>query len=177
MTCGVQASLAVLGFIGSSCYNCSICLYYLVIITTFNKKDDYIRRKLELWFHSISILAPLVLCTIMLVTHSFNGPTGGICFLNPYIPPHCIGYEVGEIPRGYNIPCGRGGEDDGHVKLRTFTILVGNVTILGIAPAIMTVSMITMYRSVAKIEKQIQNYGVGALRLRASLAAQNQPQF
>ena len=109
------------------------------------------------------------MCTILLATHSLNGPNGGICFFEPYTPPHCIGYEVGEIPRGYTIPCGRGGED-GHAKLRNFTVLVGNITILGISPLIIGASMITMYRSVSKVEKQMQNYGVGALRQKASLA-------
>jgi hypothetical protein len=91
--------------------------------------------------------------------------------VEPYTPPHYIGsYEVGEIPRGYNIPCGRGGEEDYHAKLRKITILICNIITLGVAPVIIGASMITMYRSVAKIEKQMQNYGVGALRLRALLA-------
>jgi hypothetical protein len=115
-TCDAQGFL--ISFLGgvSALYNCSICFYYLAIIT-YNKKYDYIRGKLEPWFHGISILAPLASIVIMSITRAFNGPDGGTCYGEPYTPPHCIGYEVGEIPRGYSISCGRGSKNDDHAEL------------------------------------------------------------
>jgi hypothetical protein len=148
-----------------------VCFYYLVIIT-YNQKFDYIEKKLEPWFHGISILSPAVVDGILLATNTFNGPNGGVCFPEPHYPPHCIGYKTGEIPTRYSIPCGgRGGEEDGHAKLRTITVLVAYFWILIIAPLIILVTMVMMYRSVTKIENRMQNYGLSALRLRTTPAA------
>jgi hypothetical protein len=151
-------------------YNCSICFYYLAIIT-YNKKRDYIRRKLEPWFHGISILFPLVYNAILLAIRAFNGPNGGSCFVDPYVPPHCIGYDVGEIPSGYSIPCGRGGEEDDNAMLRSITSTTAYVLVLIVVPGVIVGTMITMYRSVSKTEEKMRKYGVGALRLRTKLVA------
>jgi hypothetical protein len=167
VTCDAQ------GFVGSYMagvsvgYTCSICFYYLAIIS-YNKKFDSIRRNLEPWFHGISILFPLIICVILLATNTFNSPFGGTCYPEPYYPPHCIGYEAGDIPKGYSIPCGRGGESDDHAELRTKAMFVGCVWVLFIPPVIILVTMTNMFWSVSKVEKKMQNYGVGALRLRAS---------
>jgi hypothetical protein len=58
-TCTAQGFLITAGANIVAMYNCSICFYYLSIIR-YNKKDEYIRDKLEPWFHGISILFPLV---------------------------------------------------------------------------------------------------------------------
>jgi hypothetical protein len=169
-TCDAQGFLVIFANGVSVCYNCSVCFYYLGIIT-YNKKYDYIEKKLEPWFHGISILLPLTYSAILLATNAFNGSNGGVCFADPYAPPHCIGYEVGDIPEGYSIPCGRGGPLDGHAKLRTIALFGALLLALIIAPATIVITMTSMFRSVAKIEKRMQNYGVSALRLRTALAA------
>jgi len=169
-TCDAQGFLISFAILSSLCYNCSICFYYSAIIT-YNKKDDYIRSKLEPWFHGISIIFPLVFSVILLATNAYNGPNGGTCYMDSHAPPHCIGYEAGDIPEGYSIPCWRGGKDDGHAKLRAVSNATGLISGMIIAPVIMVVTMTSMYRSVTKIEKQMQNYGVGALRLRTAPAA------
>jgi hypothetical protein len=99
-TCDAQGVLLTFGIGISLNYNCCICFYYLAIIT-YNKKHDYIRRKLEPGFHGISILFPLVINVILLTTNAFNGRGGGVCNVREYNPPHCIGYEAGDIPEGY----------------------------------------------------------------------------
>ena len=170
-TCSVLGSLSMYAVFVSVCYNCSVCFYYFAIITC-NKKYDYIRRKLETWFHGISILLPLVMCVILLATNSYNGSGGGVCFPDPHNPPHCIGYKVGVIPKGYSIPCGRGGENDGYAELRANTLYGGFLFLLFVAPATILVTMVAMFRSVSNIEKQMQKYGVRALRSRTALAAQ-----
>ena len=76
-TCDAQGFLITFANGISLLYNCSICLYYLAIIT-YNKKSDYIKKKLEPWFHGISILLPLVDCVITgLATNACNGTNGG----------------------------------------------------------------------------------------------------
>jgi uncharacterized membrane protein len=169
-TCDAQGFLTTFAIGVSASYNCSVCFYYLAIIT-YNKKFDYIEKKLEPWFHGISILIPLVVCVIALATNTFNGIDGGACYAHSHDPPNCIGYKTGEIPKGYSIPCGRGGEEDGHAKLRTIALLVGHFWVLIISPLIILVTMVMMYRSVTKIENRVQKYGVGSLRLRTTPAA------
>jgi hypothetical protein len=169
-TCDAQGFLIHLAACVSVGYTCSVCFFYLAIIT-YNKKRDYIQKKLEPWFHGISILFPMVINGILLATHSFNGADGGQCDMLPHIPPHCIGYEAGHIPKGYSIPCGRGGEHDGHARFRAILLYMGFAEVLIIAPAIILLTMTMMFRSVAKIEKKMEQYGVRALRFRATLVA------
>jgi hypothetical protein len=169
-TCDAQGYLINFAVTISVGYNCSICFYYLAIIT-YNKRYDYIRKKLEPWFHGISISSSLVSSVILLVTNTFNGPSGGHCFMEPHAPPHCIGYQAGYIPKGYSIPCWRGGENYGQAELRTIVRSGGLLLALIIAPVIIVVTMGSMFRSVSRIEKQMQNYGVGALRFRTIPAA------
>jgi hypothetical protein len=169
-TCDAQGFLITFCGAVSVGYNCSICFYYLAIIT-YNKKFDYIEQKLEPWFHGVSISIPLVYTVIRLATNTFNGPNGGTCLLDPHDPPHCIGYEAGDIPEGYSIPCGRGGENDGLADLRSITGQVAFFWVLIIAPIIILVTMVRMFRSVAKVAKQIQKRGASALPLRTSSSA------
>jgi hypothetical protein len=169
-TCDAQGFLIWFAASVSVGYNCSVCFYYLAIIS-YNKKFDYIEKKLEPWFHGISILCPLVIITIALARNVFNGPNGGICFGEPYFPPHCIGYEVGDIPEGYSIPCGRGADEDGHASLQSIALYVGFFLILIIAPLTILVTMAMMFRSVIEIENRMHNYGVNALRLITTPAA------
>jgi uncharacterized membrane protein len=113
----------------------------------------------------------MVVCAILLATKAFNG-TAGTCI--PYIddpPPHCIGYEAGAIAEGCNIPCGRGGENDGLAELRAIALFGSYFWMLIIAPITILVTMASIFRSVTNIEKQMKNYGVGALRLRTTPAA------
>jgi hypothetical protein len=55
--------------------------------------------------------------------------------------------------------------------LRKITILTAYSINLIVVPGVIVVTMIAMYRSVSKIEQQMRNYGVGALRLRTKPAA------
>jgi hypothetical protein len=55
--------------------------------------------------------------------------------------------------------------------LRTISGLSAFSLVLFVVPCVIVFTMITMYRSVSKIEQQMRNYGVGALRLRTKLVA------
>jgi hypothetical protein len=165
VTCDAQGFLVTFAVSASVGYNCSVCFYYLAIIT-YNKKYAYIEKKLEPWFHGISILFPLLIGVILLATNGYNGPNGASCYPDSHNPPHCIGYETGDVPKGYSIPCGRGGEE-----IQTATMIIAVFWLILIAPIIILVTMVRMFRSVAKIEKRMLKYGVNALRLRTTPAA------
>jgi hypothetical protein len=162
-SCDAQGFLYVVGFATSSLYNCSLCFYYLAIIK-YSKKEDYIRNKLEPWFHGISIILPLVSGVILLAAKAFNSGSYDVCLLAQSKPPHCIGYENGYTPKGYNIPCGRGDLND-KPFLHAIAI-VGHFIVLASAPIVVLWTMLLMYRTVLKIEKRMQRYGVRVLRAR-----------
>ena len=159
-TCDAQGFLVFAGTGVASVYNCSICLYYLSIIR-YNKKDAYIRSKLEPWFHGISIIIPFVISFVLLAMKGQNfGKT--MCFVGPNYPPHCIGYESGDTPNGFSIPCGRG--DGGENPILYLVMGISGIGfVLIITPIVIVGTMLLMYRSVTKIERKIQRYGVGSL--------------
>jgi hypothetical protein len=163
-TCTVQGFLYTLGVNIVAVYNCSICLYYLAIIR-YNKNDEYIRNKLEPWFHGIAIVIPLVCGFIFIAMKGYNG-NEPVCSIRPNDPPHCIGYESGDTPVGFNIPCGRGDGGENPI-LYLVTLIVGFGSLLIITPTVIVVTMLPMYMSVSKIEKRMRNYGVSTLRLDA----------
>ena len=161
----VQGFFLTVGIVIASFYNnCVICLYYLSIIT-YNKKDDYIKRKLEPWFHGVPIVSAIVIgITGVIVKQYNNDGIGGLCYTRSYHPPHCRGVANGIIPEGFTVPCGRGDTESGNLFEQIIYLVPRTIT-----PAIIVGSMmVTMYRTVRKIERKMFNYGVRALRLRAS---------
>ena len=162
-TCTAQGFLIAVGFITTNLYNCSICLYYLSIIR-YNKKDEYIRNKLEPWFHGISIIFPLAGGFVAIAMKAYN-VKDSVCFFQTFDAPHCIGYENGDTPEGFSIPCGRGDGGENPI-LYLVTSIVGFGSVLIVTPTVIIGTMLLMYRSVSKIEKNMRNYGVGALRLK-----------
>jgi hypothetical protein len=164
-TCTAQGFLVAIGFIAAALCNCSICVYCLAIVK-YNKKDGYIRNKLEPWFHGISIIIPLVFGIILMTMMGYNVYESGACFVVPNDPPHCIGYENGDTPKGFSIPCGRGDGGENTILYRVNSI-VGFGSVLIITPTAIVGTMLILYRSVSKIEQRMQNYGVSALRLNA----------
>ena len=164
-TCTTQGFLVATGFTVATSYNCCICFYYLSIIK-YNKKDEYIQKKLEPWFHGVSILFPLAMGSVALGMKGYNTihNAGPICFLNPNNPPHCIGRDSGVTPDhehfSISIPCGRG---DGLVNLIALHIL--RLFSLAFSAIIIVGTMFLMYRKVAKIEKKLQKYGARALHI------------
>jgi hypothetical protein len=163
-TCTAQGFLITAGANIVAMYNCSICFYYLSIIR-YNKKDEYIRDKLEPWFHGISILFPLVVGFIFMTMKAYNVNDSN-CFLRQNDPPHCIGYESGETPEGFSIPCGRGDGEENPILYLVTSIAVHGTGLI-VTPIVIVGTMMLIYRSVSKIEKNMRNYGVGALRLKA----------
>ena len=163
-TCTASGFLRYVGLVMAALYNCSMCFYYLSIIK-YNKKDEYIKDKLEPWFHFISISYALAIGFIGLANKGFNNSFyGGACAATPYNPPHCKDYENGAIPDGFTIPCGRGdtASGAGHLSQGIMYFLLVSVT-----PVIIFGTMFSMYKTVRNIEQKMKTYGAGALRLRA----------
>ena len=85
---------------------------------------------------------------------NLNSNLGGYCTWPTYDPPHCIGYENGEVREGFNIPCGRGHD----VAVTFWTVCFFGCYF--IAPIIVGVSLGIMYRTALKQERQMRRYGV-----------------
>jgi hypothetical protein len=83
----------------------------------------------------------------------------GVCFFHQNDDaPHCIGYESGDTPEGFNtIPYGRGDGGENPILSSITLITAGGSTLIGI-PTVIVVTMLLMYRSVSKVEQRMQNY-------------------
>jgi hypothetical protein len=160
-SCGAQGFLIMVGYCSGMMYNSCICCYYLSIVK-YNKTDEYIRNKLEPWFHGVAVIYPLVSGFIILgykgmLTISTGSP---VCYHElRNNPPHCIGREDGFLPESFTIPCGRGGGfgRTAYTMNKFAPIVIVLVTIVS--------TMIIMYRAVLKTEKNIQRFGSRALRV------------
>ncbi len=164
-TCTLQGFLIYTGFSSINQYNYCICLYYLAIIK-YNKKEEYIRKKLEPWFHGISVVYPLLHSIIHVAMKGYNF-SNITCFTIAHDPPHCIGYQSGYIPEGFTIPCGRGDGVESKILHKVLRIL-GFTSVFVIPPVVIFVSMWLMLRTVSKIERNMERYGVSTLRLRVA---------
>jgi hypothetical protein len=164
-TCEIQGFFFAVGFGMTWMYNNCICLFYLAIIR-FNKTDEFIAKKVEIWFHIFTFLIPLCLTTTAFSMNIINAGQVQCTFI-PNSPPHCHGFEKGATPFGTTIPCGRG---DG-VGYVIFNWVI-NSSLLGFTPSVVATSMTLMYRHVLAIEEKMKKYGVRALRLRAMTKTQ-----
>ncbi len=158
-TCTTQGFFLVIASLMSQYYYCSICFYHLAIIT-YNKSDAYIEKKLERWFHIIPITVALLNAIRYVVVKGYN-IKGNVCLLEPYDPPHCIGYKDLDKVEGYSIPCGRGSAFYDRKISEIIFIAVVSPT-----PIIIISTMTMMYWTVFKIERNASRYGVNTLRLR-----------
>ena len=140
------------------------------------KKEGIVRRvgernrsKLEPWFHEISIVLPLMHCfMIFIAMEGYSTRIEGLCFFGPNYPPRCIGYESeGDAPEGFGTtPCWRGNGEKNPI-LYLVGVITGIVFGTFMPLIVIIVTMLLMCRSVSKIEKNMQRYGVGSLRLNA----------
>ena len=159
-TCDAQGFLIVGGYTCALLYNSSMCFYYLAIIK-YNKKDDFIARVLEPWFHSIPVIVGFGVASMLLALDQFNNPNGGVCFPIPNDPPHCIGHDDGYIsPGNFTIPCGRGRDNYSPILVLGYTLPCLTT------PIVIVSTMTLMYTTVNRIEKRNQSYGVHSLRQR-----------
>ena len=145
-TCTLQGFLGTVGIFMTTLFNCCVCLYYLAIVK-YGKREAYIRRKLEPWFHGISVGIPLFFSFYVLIGEGYN-TIGTFCTPFPNSPPHCQGEELGFIlPTSSTtsgsagiIPCGRGKSllDSTWYKIFWYFLIFGSIVLI-------TGSMLAMY--------------------------------
>ncbi len=156
-TCDAQGFVITMGTFAGLWYNASLNLYYLAVVK-FEKREKYIRTRMEPLFHGVPIAGALAFSIALLVGGHYNSDAAGYCGGNKcHYPPHCHGYDVGEIRDGFEIPCGRGIEGADKAKFA--------ITIAMFLPAIIMVgSLIVIYVAVKQHERKMSAYGVGSLR-------------
>jgi len=154
-TCTIYGFVVIMGMNLTLYYSCSLNIYYLILIK-YNKSGAYIRKKVEPYLHGIPISLGLIWSIVALVNKNYNAGESGQCSTTPiYNPPHCQGYEDGEVREGFTIPCGRG-------RGEAFYLTFGGLSTI-ITPIVIGVSLGMLYRHVSKHEKRMARYGIGAL--------------
>ena len=93
--------------------------------------------------------------------------------MRDYNPPHCEGFEAGEIPPGYKIPCGDGKEGN-NTKGNYLVYSLFTLPIYFATPVVLTVTMSMCYRKVLQNEKKALNYGANQIRQSIALNARQQ---
>jgi hypothetical protein len=149
-SCDAQGFFLFLGIMGAPLYNCSLCFYYLAIVK-FNKKDKFIREKIEPYLHAVPILVSLTGAITILAKTSFNANIS-YCWINEEYP-YCGDQSWIDL----DVPCERG--KDAKILFQIFAIFP-----YAIFPLVIVATMACMYREVVKNEKKLSKYGVGALR-------------
>ncbi|GFH56475.1 hypothetical protein CTEN210_12951 [Chaetoceros tenuissimus] len=157
-TCTAQGFFAFLGLLAAPFYNCSLCFYYLFVIT-YNKKDEYIRKRVEPFLHAIPIMISFIGAIIIASKEAFNiGPS--FCWIGSD-PPGCF-----DDP---NVECNRG------TDAKTLYLIFATGPYIAL-PIVISLTMALMYRTAKKNEKKMTGYGIHTLRLKATVANGNQRQ-
>lgn len=76
-TCAAQGFCRILGHGSVYMYNGALCWYYYFVIVK-RKEDSYIRQKMEVFFHLVSVGWSLIVACIILRLRGFN-PGGAYC--------------------------------------------------------------------------------------------------
>ena len=156
-TCNAVGFIQIVGAALTLLYSCSLNCYYLALIK-YRKSDAYIRNKIEPFLHLVPVVTAIVYSITFLVNDNYNnvGIEWADCNSAPiYNPPHCIGYEDGQVRDGFEIPCGRGKGEKAYLVMVCIAIFA--------PPIIIALSLGMIYRSVSKQEKRTGRYGAGAL--------------
>ena len=148
-TCTVQGFFIFVGLRAAQFYNCSLCIYYLVVIK-YNKKEEYIRKYIEPWLHSVPIFISLLFGIIIAAKDSFN-PGLTFCGVGAD-PPGCISNDALECTRGRDA--------------QTLYLIFAAVPYV-VLPFIIVFTMGLMYHTARQNEKKMSGYGIHTLRLRA----------
>ena len=157
VSCAVVGYFSLIGLIGVLLYQCSLNVYYLLVIK-FGKTDRYIRMKAEPFLHGVPILVTLIFTLPQIPYKNFNSNTDGACIWPSYEPPHCIGYEFMEVREGFSIPCGRGRDSPEVFSYLSTIFFLGTPIFIGVILGV-------MYVHVRKQEKRMARFGVGSLNL------------
>lgn len=156
-TCNMEGFVNIFGLFCGWYYVCSKCFYHVLVIK-YQKRNEEIKRIYEPYLHGIPIVLPLIYSTSMLILDAFGSSSTGNCEFSysDWDRPHCIGYDVGDIPNGFTTPCFRNGFEDersGSIIEPIFILSFIGVFILVIVCMLMT------FLVVKKQESAIRQYG------------------
>ena len=156
-TCDAKGFLTTVGAVSGVLYICSLNIYYLAKVK-YNKGGQYISSKIEPFLHGVPIVIALIYSITMLGRHNYNSDlASGNCTAMPvHDPPHCAGYEDGQVPEGFEIPCGRGSGGENFYSLSKLIVLF-------IPPIVVSISLGMIFSFVHKQEKRTRRYGAGAV--------------
>jgi len=98
-TCNIQGLVVYVGMLGSVLYDCMLSIYFVMVVV-YSKREDFIQKKIEPFFHAISILAPVGAGIFLLVTNYFND-SGIICWISQF-PSGCSVDDDIACTRGEN---------------------------------------------------------------------------
>lgn len=158
-SCAAFGFMTTVGFLGGLLYTCALNLNYLAMVR-YNKSQSYIKAKIEPFLLGVPALVAVGCSIVALLGQNLNPNEEGECATEPiYNPPHCMGYQHGDLRDGFEIPCGRGAG-----WTATFYYIVLFVVFVGVPIAICT-SLFLMYRTVHGQESRTSTYGVGSLSL------------
>ena len=141
-SCKAQGFFIFLGSMAAPLYNCSLCFYHLAILK-FNKKDDFIKEKIEPFLHGIPILISLMGGFTILRLKGFN-PNMTYCF-------------IGSDPTCDDVECDR-------IQDSTTLFIIFSAAPYIILPSVIIISMSVMYKFVLQQERKLEKYGVGSFR-------------
>lgn len=122
-TCEAQGFLIQFGF-GVPLYNCSLCLYYLLVIR-HNMRETFLARWIEPALHAFALVPAVGFAVAGLCLDLFNN-AGSFCYISPY-PYQCVNDN--------DVPCERG-EDaylyqwlfSGSIVIFAFVFITGCMT-------------------------------------------------
>merc|ERR1712038_277414 len=132
----------------------------------YEKSGEYIRTKIEPFLHGVTIISALTWSIFLLVKNQYHNSGSGMCVVGVNYPPHCVGYDVGEVRPGFEIACGSGLEG-----FEISSIVAVLFPIISIIVMIICLGMI--YRTVQKQEREVAKYGINSL---TSLRSRNTQQ-
>lgn len=136
-SCNLQGFILQFGSLGGALYNTCLSVYFCLLVRakiSGKKKNKKSRKRMEIMFHFISLVFPLLTATYGTLKGYMN-PTPAICYVSEF-PRGCTGEEC---TRGKN-----------YKSFRLICLLLPIVLCF----LIITISMIMLYRSVKKLEKK-----------------------
>jgi len=142
-SCRTQGFFIFVGSVAAPLYNCSMCLYFLSVVK-YNKKDAYIKSKIEPFLHAGPIALSLIGAITILAKNAFH-PNMTYCFIGS--DPTCEGFECDATKRDAKV-----------------LFIIFSAAPYIILPCVIATTMIFMYRAVLAQEKKNSKYGVGALK-------------
>ena len=88
------------GFMGSILYDCMLSMYFVMVVV-YSTREDFIQKRIEPFFHTLSIIVPVGVGIFLMATGYFND-TGNLCFIAPFPADYNGADAKDECARGKN---------------------------------------------------------------------------